>query len=478
MRIEPGQFRRRRGRPCSWTALAILAVGMGARLAVAADLPPDVRVAGSFLPSLSTQPTSQEFLSGDLLVPARLDRDKYLRNRRAAGLGPDVRLQQSDTSGGMIGKVAIALMFVESDGSIDPDVNSWTKPFEDEVIASLNNSLNWLSEQAAAHGSSVSFTLYAYRHDFGSYMWQGYEPMLHPSTDSNLWVEGVLANLGYTDGDHLARVKAYNDSLCVHDRADAAVTMFACCNPEPAAAEFSDGYGAQSYYGGPYLFFVGRTSQAAPLDMTIAHELLHSFYACDEYAYSSYGGCSRCDVCDIHKQVYPNPHGAGNDNCEACNSSPDECIMRAYSWNLCNSTAAQVGWGESLAVPADPLAPVIAPIEDETIEDGTAYHKAASLTQGTSPVVWTLVSSPVGMTVDANTGRIDWLQPEPAGLSQTITLRASNSAGQDEESWILTIGAESPPSQEVPPVTGCGAGALSLSLVTLSLASILRRRAA
>ncbi len=91
-------------------------------------------------------------------------------------------------------------------------------------------------------------------------------------------------------------------------------------------------------------------------------------------------------------------------------------------------------------------APVLADIPDGSVTKGKAYFgPAPSLVDGTLPVTWTLVSGPVGMTISGTTGRVIWAGSPIAG-PHTITIRASNLAGSDDESWILEVIA--------PPVLG------------------------
>ena len=86
------------------------------------------------------------------------------------------------------------------------------------------------------------------------------------------------------------------------------------------------------------------------------------------------------------------------------------------------------------------IAPVIDPISDHTTLEDTPYTGSTpSLLQGTLPVTWSLVSGPIGMMIDIDTGVVSWPNPTVDGSPYTITIRAENDAGSDTESWQLMV---------------------------------------
>lgn len=101
-----------------------------------------------------------------------------------------------------------------------------------------------------------------------------------------------------------------------------------------------------------------------------------------------------------------------------------------------------------------PVAPVIAPIPDGSTPAGTPYTgPTPTLSQGTLPVTWSLVTGPSGMTINASTGVVSWPNPTTAGSPHTVTIRATNAAGSDDETWLLTVtpAAPSAPTLHSPP---------------------------
>ncbi len=102
---------------------------------------------------------------------------------------------------------------------------------------------------------------------------------------------------------------------------------------------------------------------------------------------------------------------------------------------------------------AAPLPPVVAAIADESHPCGDAYTgptPAVINPQCMSPVTWTLVSGPAGMTINATTGVVTWPSPSPTGSPHTVTVRATNAAGNANETWMLDVSQTAPQVQPIP----------------------------
>ncbi|MBI4578238.1 MAG: carboxypeptidase regulatory-like domain-containing protein, partial [Planctomycetes bacterium] len=98
-------------------------------------------------------------------------------------------------------------------------------------------------------------------------------------------------------------------------------------------------------------------------------------------------------------------------------------------------------WILTVTVPA----PIIADIPNASVLEGTAYTgPTPTATQGAPPITWSLVNGPAGMTIDSSTGVVSWPSPTVAGSPHTITIRAANAVGDDEESWQLTVISKAP----------------------------------
>jgi hypothetical protein len=247
-------------------------------------------------------------------------------------------------SDSMTGTIACCLLFVESDGTIDSNLYTWTTSARDHVINQCLEGASWWANQASSNGISASFYIYYYSPDM-SQMSQGYEPILHRSSDDYLWINRIMANLGYSSGTDLARVTSFNAWLKSWANTNWAYSCFFAYNPSGAPSTFTDGYFAYAYLGGPYIHMLYRNDGWSIYDIgsIFAHETGHIFWACDEYYQPGYGGCTSCAPCSSFRPVT-------NGNCEhpSCNPSGSvPCMMKNNSNALCSYTVAQVGWQSS-----------------------------------------------------------------------------------------------------------------------------------
>ncbi|MBL8878482.1 MAG: hypothetical protein JNG88_05110 [Phycisphaerales bacterium] len=134
--------------------------------------------------------------------------------------------------------------------------------------------------------------------------------------------------------------------------------------------------------------------------------------------------------------TWPTPTTAG---------SPHMITIRAT-----NSTGFD---DESWFLTVNRLPPVIVPIGNESHTCGGAYTGPTPVLANGScmiPATWSLVTGPSGMTINTSTGVVSWPTPTTAGSPHTITIRATNSAGFDDESWQLTVDLANPVVNDIP----------------------------
>ena len=236
----------------------------------------------------------------------------------------------------MLGQVAVAVIFVESDGSIDPDTYNWTEATRDRVKEEVEVALGWWEGEAEERGQDLSFTVTYYE---DATTQQGYEPLLHPSTHTEKWIGEIMDNMGYGSGTVIEGVERFNRDIMATAGADRAVSAFVAYGPEneTLATAFTDGIASFGVHNGPYLqmMYYHYAYGSSKIRKIFAHELARCFGACREF----FGSCHDCDeVC--------NPaNGAMNENCEYCNPEDGvNCIMKGDSWAVCEATARQVGW--------------------------------------------------------------------------------------------------------------------------------------
>ena len=65
-----------------------------------------------------------------------------------------------DTSEFLLGDISVAVIFVESDGSIDPQTENWSSSRESQCVSEIQNGLNWITNQNP--DANLSFTYHYY----------------------------------------------------------------------------------------------------------------------------------------------------------------------------------------------------------------------------------------------------------------------------------------------------------------------------
>jgi hypothetical protein len=236
-----------------------------------------------------------------------------------------------DLSEFMIGSVALGIIFLESDGSIDPSTEDWTSLEKTVALGALGISggyqawINWfISEGLNYH----SLNFYTEEHTVSI----SYEPIIHPSaitddTWEKLYVAEAMSKLGYTSGDWMQRVRDYNNYIRDTKGTDWAYTVFLVDNSNDADGLFSDGYHAYAYLGGPFTVCPHIIPGGSPpyLREVFAHETGHIFYATDENnGQPEYSG-------------YLNAPDVENSG----------CLMDNLALCLSSGTKEQVGWKDT-----------------------------------------------------------------------------------------------------------------------------------
>jgi hypothetical protein len=376
-----------------------------------------------------------------------------------------------DLSEFMIGTIALGIIFLESDGSIDPSTEDWTQQEKDQALGSLGVGgghlkwYNWFSQEG-----------YTY-HSFFTYgeintVEISYEPIIHPSaitddTYEKLYVEEAMGKLGYNTGDWMQRVRDYAnhlrdtiETLPGYYGTDWAFVVFLVDNSNDADGLFSDGYHAYAYLGGPFTVCPHLVPGGPPgpvLYQVFAHEMGHIFYATDEYDGSpDYSGY--LNVQDVE--------GSG-------------CIMD--NLNLCVSSGSkqQVGWkdsdsdGRADILDTFPETTLIPYSPDPTSDNTPTYTGSATvqpmtnqnpngpgndITTNTVAAVEYRVDGGTWMWADPDDGYYDegvetytFTTPPLTEGTHTIETRATNKVGNADQSpasdTLTVVGGGSEPKQ-------------------------------
>lgn len=208
----------------------------------------------------------------------------------AAGDVPDKYFL--DTSNYMFGTVAVDVIFVESDGSEEPQSETWSSSQKAKVRSEIRNGLDfWESEAPGRLDFQMTSRTLTTR----------VEPIEHRGyTGSECnnqwrWIQDVMAQLGYTDtqlecdenfsGSTFFAVYEYDNDLREARGTDWAYTIFVVDSQNDGDGRFSDDTFAYAYLNGPFQVVTWDNDGWGPDDMdrVSAHETGHIFGATDEY---------------------------------------------------------------------------------------------------------------------------------------------------------------------------------------------------
>jgi PKD repeat protein len=223
-----------------------------------------------------------------------------------------------ETSEYLIGKVAVGIIFVESNGTIDPQTENWTPTEELQVINEITSGLSWLSSQNPS--ANVNFTF-----DIHYSVPTSYEPINRPHTQDVLWINDAMTYLGYPGQAPYSQVRDYVNDLRDTFDTDWAYAIFIVDSSNDPDGSFTDGYFAYSYLGKPTVVITYDNNGWGinNMDRVIAHETCHVFYATDEFngeiEYSGYLNIS-------------DNEGSGG------------LMDTTLAWALSNGTWGQLGW--------------------------------------------------------------------------------------------------------------------------------------
>lgn len=259
------------------------------------------------------------------------------------------------------GVVNLSLFYVESDGTVDNNLYTWTDDAINNVSQQILNSCAIWSYTASLYDVSLSFNIEEYAQS--PIVEQPYEPVLRSSNDDHLWINEIMNKLGYGEGDTRSRVSQLNYDRRVTNDTDWAFSTFVAYNSADNA-KFSNGRSAYAYVGGPYtqLLYKNGGWSTSSFFRVFGHETAHIFHAFDEYSAASISNCSRSF------------NGIKNSNYQGstCNGT-QSCVMidNSFSgsgattrWNLCNESIVHLGWADIAQKPV-----LIFPADGEEFTD-------------------------------------------------------------------------------------------------------------
>jgi hypothetical protein len=404
----------------------------------------------------------------------------HSRTPRARGIGralvPDLPTglpygaRWEDTSEFMVGRVAVPILFPDSDGSIDLNRYNWTPALRDSVVRSAVRGFLKLTAQASAHGAPLTFLIEV--HPISP---TGYEPIDRPIVDEHLWIEDTLEPLVGYRGDAVAMAYELANAARARLGAHWAALLMAVQNDGDADGKFADSIGEHAVLGGPYFVVMVKQSNfaSATLDFYIAHEMTHMFWALDEYpAINAWWSCTiRTGYFDQQNtnSDLPVPAYCYNGN----QALRRQCFMKGnYPDSLCPPSARQVGWvdldgtgvldlyetrpsvrPDSLHYSGGAGVPLTirGAATDVALPNKNPYHLGAgdSITIATVDSIWQRIDggpwipvAPDDGIFDQGSERFTFLLPAPGIGNHLLEFQAQNSNGRNmvvPASAVITI---------------------------------------
>ncbi len=283
-----------------------------------------------------------------------------------------------DTSEFMIGSLSVELIYLESDGTIDPDTENWTNPMKTDVLNETRDGVTWWATNPL--GPQFDVTLHSRT------VTTGYEPINRPQSDEGLWINEIMTKMGYSSGDYFYQTKSYINDLRASDGNDWGYVIFMVNSLNDVDGRFSDGiYFAYSYLGGPFMVMTYDNDGwgIARMNLVTAHEIGHIFYATDEYdgipMFSGY-----LDSLEIE--------GSG-------------CIMDTNSLRISDGTLHQIGWYDG---DSDGIFDIVGTQPEVTLTSLPLQYSNSSLANysGTTSVIPYPNRNPLGPGNDVTVAKI------------------------------------------------------------------------
>jgi hypothetical protein len=286
----------------------------------------------------------------------------------ALASGDSIRPGYYQTSAYMAGSVTVGIILMESDGSVDPSTEDWTVDERQQVFEEIVAALDWWTAQEPR-----ARLRFVYDDHFSMPLPTGVEPISRPYQDQQLWITDAMSALGYQADSYFTRVRDYNNDLRATYQTDWAFTIFVVDSSADRDSQFSNGYFAYAYLGGPFMVMTYGNGGYGPdnMDAVAIHEIGHIFCALDQY-YSARQPCGRrSGYLDVENQ---------NSEYGDC-ASDVQSIMRApMAYTIDLYAAGQIGWrdsdGDDILDPLDTALPIT--ITSLSLEGGSVVVEGAA----------------------------------------------------------------------------------------------------
>ena len=191
-----------------------------------------------------------------------------------------------DASAYMLGTFRFNIIFLESNGGIDANVENWTAAQLANVRSEVEEVAAFWEAETAAYHPNARFEVEINYPNGGTPIATGYEPITRTSSQDSLWINQAMGALGYTNSSHFTNVQDFNHDQRVAGGTNWSSTAFIVNDEVDADNRFSNSMFAYAHIGGPYTVFTyGNNGWGIDrFNRVMTHELAHSFFGLDEYS--------------------------------------------------------------------------------------------------------------------------------------------------------------------------------------------------
>ncbi|MEZ6117191.1 MAG: dockerin type I domain-containing protein [Pirellulaceae bacterium] len=247
-----------------------------------------------------------------------------------------------DTAEYMLGDVLVTVVLMESDGSIDANLEDWSSSEIESVKSNVQEGLDWWVDLLALQNSAHQLE---FHYDF-SFADQpvatGYEPINRTSNDFVLWIEDFFSAADVSaNGTFSDRIREFNHQQRIAHDTNWAFTIFVVDAELDEDHRFdTNGDFSLSFAFAGGRFFVMTSERPAS---TVAHESAHMFWAMDEYA----GGKSYYDTRGYYNTQNTNGLVDNPDPNTRVRSLMDSHTASFPRMALSPSAMESIGWKDS-----------------------------------------------------------------------------------------------------------------------------------
>jgi len=191
-----------------------------------------------------------------------------------------------DQSAYALGSFVLSVIFVESNGEIDADTETWRPGQLDNLHTEIGQAAAFWEGLTASYHPNARLDITVDYVNGGVPLDTGYEPITRAGVNSSgLWMNEVMFTLGYTSSNRFTNARDFNNDQRDLHATHWSSTLYVVNDENDTNNKFPDGYFAYGYHGGPFSvttygndgWGIGR------YDRVLSHELGHVFFALDEY---------------------------------------------------------------------------------------------------------------------------------------------------------------------------------------------------